>query len=139
VPPLAAGRRLRPPVPLLDPLIEFPFSCTISWAKLEPNRRPESHFRVTLVSHRRPPPLSPRRRHPAPLPEPPAPFMPLDLDPTVQISPRSSQTDLIPVNLSWFCGLALMFSGNQPTVHDSSKVIANRSFLFCLGPCLLLK
>jgi hypothetical protein len=132
-PPLAGGRRLRPPTLPLNPSIGFPIPRATCWTRPEPKPRPESRYRASPMKlHRAPPPESPPafpRRCSAPSPASP----PLDPDPTVQIHFNPSQIDLIPVNPWPFCSLALMFSRNQPATHVSSTVFTNRSFFFWLG------
>jgi hypothetical protein len=74
-PPLAAGRLLRPPVVLRDPLIGFYFTRSIPWAKPKPNPWPGTRYRISLAkSGRTPPselpPVLPRRRSsPPPCPD----------------------------------------------------------------------
>jgi hypothetical protein len=125
-PPMAPGGPSRP-------LIGFPFARSIPWARLEPNPRPGTRKHVSPASRRRPRLAADTyHRRSSRLPRPHR---------RIKIrQPRPVSTlDPIPVNRGPFCSLAIKFSGNQPAVHHSSKVFLNRSFSFCLGPCLFLK
>jgi hypothetical protein len=94
-PPLAAGRRLRPPPLPLYPLIKFLASPSTSPSRSEPKPTRETHYRVKSGE---PPPPPPRRLRPAAASAPSRATSappPSDRDPTApaRSKPQSNELD----------------------------------------------
>jgi hypothetical protein len=137
-PPPAIVPPFRPPWPLLITLIGFPSSPSTSPSK--PRSKPRPGTRFHGFPGEQPPhavapasPPAPRRRSSAAPNRHPIPTVGSRSHGPDPISPESNGSNTgQPMT---FCSLALKFSGTQPVVLSSSKVIADRSFSFCLGPC----